>query len=172
MQLTGKITADSLIYNADGLQVAVVAVDGTLDLRKVAVGRDFGTDIEVRDGLLGDVGENCVRAAESHNRHLRKEQRDLAEDVGIAEGPDDRSDDADREHGRDAGQQVQRGVSDTVVQTPRPIEGRLTPADARAHRRIVARTGGGRQGLSPPRHNTFTTRVPRGAGRASRLHVQ
>lgn len=64
------ITADSLIYNADGLQVAVVAVDGTLDLRKVAVGRDFGTDIEVRDGLLG--GETIVRNPPSFLRTGQK----------------------------------------------------------------------------------------------------
>ena len=51
------ISADSLIYDADGLSVAVVKGD-RVDKRKIAVGRDFGTEIEVPGGL--STGERAV----------------------------------------------------------------------------------------------------------------
>jgi multidrug efflux pump subunit AcrA (membrane-fusion protein) len=41
------VPADALIFNADGLQVAVVE-DGVVHLRKVSVARDLGKEIEVR----------------------------------------------------------------------------------------------------------------------------
>jgi RND family efflux transporter MFP subunit len=44
------VPADALIFNSEGLQVAVVD-NGTVRLQKVTVARDLGTEIEVRDGV-------------------------------------------------------------------------------------------------------------------------
>jgi RND family efflux transporter MFP subunit len=44
------VPADAIIFNRDGLQVAVVE-DGVARIRKIAVGRDFGTNVEVVDGV-------------------------------------------------------------------------------------------------------------------------
>jgi RND family efflux transporter MFP subunit len=44
------VPADAIVFNADGLQVAVFE-NGVLNLRKVTVVRDFGTEVEVTDGL-------------------------------------------------------------------------------------------------------------------------
>jgi RND family efflux transporter MFP subunit len=44
------VPADALVFNGDGTQVAVVD-NGTAHFRKVTVARDFGTQVEVRDGI-------------------------------------------------------------------------------------------------------------------------
>src|SRR4029077_5342040 len=44
------VPADALVFNGDGTQVAVVD-DGTAHFRKVTVARDFGTQVEVRNGI-------------------------------------------------------------------------------------------------------------------------
>jgi RND family efflux transporter MFP subunit len=44
------VPADALIFNSDGLHVAVVA-DGVAHLRKISVARDFGKELEVREGV-------------------------------------------------------------------------------------------------------------------------
>jgi RND family efflux transporter MFP subunit len=44
------IPAEAIIFNRDGLQVAVVE-DGVVHLRKISVARDLGTQVEVRDGV-------------------------------------------------------------------------------------------------------------------------
>jgi len=44
------VPADAIIFNADGLHVAVLE-NGTAHFRKVTVTRDFGTSVEVSDGL-------------------------------------------------------------------------------------------------------------------------
>jgi multidrug efflux pump subunit AcrB len=44
------VPADAIIFNSGGLQVAVVE-DGVAHFRKIAVARDFGTEVEVRDGV-------------------------------------------------------------------------------------------------------------------------
>src|SRR5271163_132559 len=44
------IPANAIIFNRDGLQVAVVE-DGTVHVRKISVARDLGTQVEVRDGV-------------------------------------------------------------------------------------------------------------------------
>jgi RND family efflux transporter MFP subunit len=44
------VPAEAIIFNRDGLQVAVV-VDGLARIRKVVVARDLGTSLEVRDGV-------------------------------------------------------------------------------------------------------------------------
>jgi RND family efflux transporter MFP subunit len=49
---------EALVFNADGLRVAMVEPDDTIRFRKVNVYRDFGTSAELRDGLQG--GETLV----------------------------------------------------------------------------------------------------------------
>jgi RND family efflux transporter MFP subunit len=44
------VPANAIIFNKGGLQVAVVE-DGVVHVRKINVARDFGTQIEVRDGV-------------------------------------------------------------------------------------------------------------------------
>jgi RND family efflux transporter MFP subunit len=44
------VPADAVIFNADGLHVAVVE-DGVAHIRKISVGRDFGTELEALDGV-------------------------------------------------------------------------------------------------------------------------
>ena len=44
------VPADAIIFNADGLQVAVVD-KGIVRFRNVTVTRDFGTTVEVNDAL-------------------------------------------------------------------------------------------------------------------------
>ena len=44
------VPAQAIIFNADGLQVAVLE-NGTAHFRKVTVARDFGTTVEVSDGV-------------------------------------------------------------------------------------------------------------------------
>ena len=44
------VSADAIIFNADGPQVAVVE-DGIAHLRKISIARDLGKQIEVRDGI-------------------------------------------------------------------------------------------------------------------------
>src|SRR5882762_9829480 len=44
------VPADALVFNAGGVQVAV-AENGTAHFHKVTVARDFGTQVEVRDGI-------------------------------------------------------------------------------------------------------------------------
>ncbi len=44
------VPANAVIFNKDGLQVAVVD-NGIVHIRKISVARDFGTQLEVRDGV-------------------------------------------------------------------------------------------------------------------------
>jgi RND family efflux transporter MFP subunit len=44
------VPADALIFNSSGLHVAVVE-DGVARIRKISVARDFGTEVEARDGV-------------------------------------------------------------------------------------------------------------------------
>ena len=49
------VPADAVIFNTDGLQVAV-AEHGVAHLHKITVARDSGTEVEVRDGVeTGDL---------------------------------------------------------------------------------------------------------------------
>jgi len=45
------LPSNVLIFRAQGLQVGVVRADGTVELRSVKVGRDFGQNIEILGGL-------------------------------------------------------------------------------------------------------------------------
>jgi len=48
------IPANTLVTNSHGAQVAMVDQDGRVSYRTVAVGRDYGTEVEVASGLHGD----------------------------------------------------------------------------------------------------------------------
>ena len=52
------ISAEALIYRAEGTQVAVVRSDHTVHLQKVVVGRDYGDRLEISQGL--QEGETIV----------------------------------------------------------------------------------------------------------------
>lgn len=51
------VPADSIIFNANGVHVAVVQ-NGIVHLRKIDVARDLGTELEVRDGVK--QGESVI----------------------------------------------------------------------------------------------------------------
>jgi RND family efflux transporter MFP subunit len=63
------VPVSALVYNADGLQVAVI-VDGKVNLRHVTTGRDFGDEIEITQGLsenadvVSNPGQRLVQGAE------------------------------------------------------------------------------------------------------------
>jgi len=44
------VSADAIIFDAQGLRVAVIQND-VVHMRKVTIARDFGTQVEVSDGL-------------------------------------------------------------------------------------------------------------------------
>src|SRR5262249_40144791 len=44
------VPADAIIFNAGGLQVAVIE-DGVARIRTIKVGRDLGKEVEVREGV-------------------------------------------------------------------------------------------------------------------------
>jgi RND family efflux transporter MFP subunit len=52
------VPANSLLFRAQGMQVAAVGDDGHIHLRSVVLGRDFGKEVEVVKGLSG--GEHLV----------------------------------------------------------------------------------------------------------------
>ena len=52
------IPAEALIFNGEGLRVAVVGQGGVVHMRDVSIYRDFGTSVELRGGLNG--GEAVV----------------------------------------------------------------------------------------------------------------
>jgi hypothetical protein len=47
-----KVSADAIIFNEAGLQVAVVE-NGVVHLRKVTVVRDLGKEVEINSGVKG-----------------------------------------------------------------------------------------------------------------------
>lgn len=52
------IPAEAVLFGADGLRVAVVGDDDHVHMRKIVIRRDFGTSVELSDGLEG--GENVA----------------------------------------------------------------------------------------------------------------
>jgi RND family efflux transporter MFP subunit len=69
------ISADAIIFNGDGLHVAVVE-NGTAHLRRVEIARDFGREVEVRDGLrAGDqvILNAPVNLADGAKVHIQPE---------------------------------------------------------------------------------------------------
>jgi RND family efflux transporter MFP subunit len=52
------VPTSALLFEADGKQVAIVNSSNKIHFQKIVPGRDFGTEIEVIDGLKGD--ENIV----------------------------------------------------------------------------------------------------------------
>ena len=47
------VPAQALLFDADGLHVAVIGDDGAAHMTKVTVARDFGTSVELATGLAG-----------------------------------------------------------------------------------------------------------------------
>ena len=45
------LPSNTLLFRAQGLQVGVVGPDGTVELRPVQVGRDFGQTVEIQGGV-------------------------------------------------------------------------------------------------------------------------
>lgn len=45
------LPSNTLLFRAQGLQVGVVGPDGTVEMRTVQVGRDFGHSVEIRSGV-------------------------------------------------------------------------------------------------------------------------
>jgi multidrug efflux pump subunit AcrA (membrane-fusion protein) len=45
------LPANTLIFRAEGLQVAVLRPDNTIELRPIEVGRDLGESVEVLGGV-------------------------------------------------------------------------------------------------------------------------
>ncbi len=50
---TVVVPAEALLFNADGMRVAEVDDQGKIRLRPVSIYRDYGTTVELRDGLQG-----------------------------------------------------------------------------------------------------------------------
>lgn len=53
-----RVPANVVMYGTEGTRVAIVGRDSTVSFKSITVGRDFGTDIEVVEGLRG--GERLV----------------------------------------------------------------------------------------------------------------
>ena len=49
-----RIPANTLLVNADGPQVATVTAEGTVHLVKVTIGRDYGPELDIASGLVGN----------------------------------------------------------------------------------------------------------------------
>jgi multidrug efflux pump subunit AcrA (membrane-fusion protein) len=48
------VPVNTLLFRAEGTQVAVVGADERVALKSVALGRDFGTEVEIVSGLDGN----------------------------------------------------------------------------------------------------------------------
>jgi RND family efflux transporter MFP subunit len=71
-----SIPADALVFDQNGLHVAVVR-NGTVHLQKVSIARDFGTSVEVREGVKpGEqvVLNPAVNLAEGSQVTIRKNE--------------------------------------------------------------------------------------------------
>ena len=73
---TVTLPANTLLFRSEGTQVGVVGADGKVELRRVALGRDFGPTIEILEGVGATdrvilnppdslVGGTTVRVAEA-----------------------------------------------------------------------------------------------------------
>lgn len=68
-----KVSADAVIFNANGLQVAVVE-NGVVHLRKISVVRDLGSEVEVNSGVkAGDqvILNPAVDVTDGSKVHIR-----------------------------------------------------------------------------------------------------
>lgn len=77
------VPADAVVFNRDGLSVAVVE-NGVVHLHKISVARDFGTEVEVRDGInAGDqvVLNPSVNLADGNKVAVRQPKPNAAKDA-------------------------------------------------------------------------------------------
>ena len=49
-----RLPVNTLIFRAEGLQIAVVGPDNKVAMRKITMGRDFGNEVEVTAGIAAD----------------------------------------------------------------------------------------------------------------------
>ncbi len=45
------VPSNTLLFRAEGVQLGVVHSDGTVELRNVKIGRDFGPTVQILDGV-------------------------------------------------------------------------------------------------------------------------
>jgi RND family efflux transporter MFP subunit len=55
---TVVVPSNTLLFRADGTTVGVVKQDGTVEIRKIVIGRDLGSTLEIADGL--SVDDNII----------------------------------------------------------------------------------------------------------------
>jgi multidrug efflux pump subunit AcrA (membrane-fusion protein) len=70
------VPADAIIFDAQGVRVAAIE-NGVVHMRKVTIARDFGTQVEVSDGLKdGDqvILNPSVNLAEGNKVQAQPEQ--------------------------------------------------------------------------------------------------
>jgi multidrug efflux pump subunit AcrA (membrane-fusion protein) len=48
------VPSNTLLFRADGTTVGVVKSDGTVEIRKIVIGRDLGATLEIAEGLAVD----------------------------------------------------------------------------------------------------------------------
>ncbi len=78
-----SIPSGALIFNASGVQVATVR-EGKIHFQKIAVGRDMGTELEVRDGLSR---ENLIVTSPGERLTEGLAVQTLLQDTPPTEGP-------------------------------------------------------------------------------------
>jgi membrane fusion protein (multidrug efflux system) len=49
-----RVPATAVLIDGQGTRVVTVAADGTLHFQPVVLGRDFGSTIDIQEGLKGD----------------------------------------------------------------------------------------------------------------------
>ena len=49
-----RVPASAVVFDAKGMQLAIVGADQKVQLRPVVLGRDFGSEIEIASGIAGD----------------------------------------------------------------------------------------------------------------------
>jgi RND family efflux transporter MFP subunit len=70
------VPAEAVLFNATGLQVAVIGDDNKVQMRQVTVYRDFGTSVELSEGLKGGERVALSPPVDIHDGETVKPQDD------------------------------------------------------------------------------------------------
>jgi multidrug efflux pump subunit AcrA (membrane-fusion protein) len=70
------VPAEAVLFNATGLQVAVIGDDNKVQMRQVTVYRDFGTSVELSEGLKGGERVALSPPVDIHDGETVKPQGD------------------------------------------------------------------------------------------------